>query len=192
MEEPQAHPAEPTPEVTEPDRSEPPLPEAELAKLELAIKATEAQGALAKAEASVNFGQYLLTLKKNKQLPAGVLDRHAKAHNVSRSTLADRRRLAEVYPTREALEAKLAELSTRVESRRLWTALKNTLYKTRTPRAPKTPRTSQQSAFVPCRDELDARLDSGDGITPEEAVVLSAIAQKIARIQGTVAMLKAS
>jgi hypothetical protein len=174
-----ARPQKPTSGETESDRSEPPKPEAELAKLELAIKAADTDGVLAKAKASQAFGQYLLTLKKNRQLPAGVLDRHAKDYKVSRSTLAERRMFAEVYPTSEALEAKVAELSTRVESCRLWTALKKTLVKNPKPRASK----PQKTAAVRFRDELRDRIESGAPIPHEDAVVLAEIAALIQRIK---------
>lgn len=86
---------------------------AELRRLEVPVRTSDGDGVRARWDS----GRYMLTLKKGKQLPRGVLGRLAEKLDVHRSELGARMKFAEKYPTEE-------EVSTTIETFHSWSAIK--------------------------------------------------------------------
>ena len=167
-----------------------PEQEVELGRLEDAIKAAIKAGETGTVLARHASGAYMLTLKKGKQLPPGVLAAHCAKYGVKKSELSARMKLAAKYPTPE-------EVSTVMETYPTWTAIK----KYALPDKPRAPRTGSSDVRRPSGApsgsagyrRADALLEDFDydSITTDEAKKLIVkYSDAIVRLKATVALMQ--
>jgi len=102
-------------------QQEPGTPATTMRQFEDVIRRSDGEGLRARWES----GRYMQTLKRGKQLPAGLLAELSEKLDVSRSELGARMKFAARFPTEQ-------ELSVAVESCRTWSAIRRAL--TTTPR----------------------------------------------------------